>query len=151
MKKILLILLIVNNIIFCPVIYANTAALAATTITNSAIRRNLKKQEHHRNEYHKGPTSSYSEYIEIWDKDEFKKNVIYKYEKIYYYYSSIDTERCIQDIQTKGPISIRYPTEQEIRDRKNGIIFLFCIVFFSILIIFILTLFKKNNNYKINQ
>lgn len=151
MKKILLILLIVNNIIFCPVIYANTAALAATTITNSAIRRNLKKQEHHRNEYHKGPTSSYSEYIEIWDKDEFKKNVIYKYEKIYYYYSSIDTERCIQDVQTKGPISIRYPTEQEIRDRKNGIIFLFCIVFFSILIIFILTLFKKNNNYKINQ
>lgn len=151
MKKILLILLIVNNIIFCPVIYANTAALTAANITNSAIRRNLKKQEHHRNEYHKGPTSSYSEYIEIWDKDEFKKNVIYKYEKIYYYYSSIDTERCIQDVQTKGPISIRYPTEQEIRDRKNGIIFLFCIVFFSILIIFILTLFKKNNNYKINQ
>lgn len=151
MKKILLILLIVNNIIFCPVVYASTAALTAASITNSSIRRNLKKQEHHRNEYHKGPTSSYSEYIEIWDKDEFKKNVIYKYEKIYYYYSSIDTERCIQDVQTKGPISIRYPTEQEIRDRKNGIIFLFCIVFFSILIIFILTLFKKNNNYKINQ
>lgn len=151
MKKILLILLIVNNIIFCPVIYANTAALTAASITNSSIRRNLKKQKQHRNEYHKGPTSSYSEYIEIWDKDEFKKNVIYKYERIYYYYSSIDTERCIQDVQTKGPISIRYPTEQEIRDRKNGIIFLFCIVFFSILIIFILTLFKKNNNYKINQ
>ena len=118
MKKILLILLIINNIIFCPVIYANTAALAAANITNSAIRRNLKKQKQHRNEYHKGPISSYSEYIEIWDKDEFKKNVIYKYEKIYYYYS-IDPERCIQDVQTKGPISIRYPTEQEIRDRKN--------------------------------
>ena len=150
MKKILLILLIVNNIIFCPIVYASTATLAATNITNSAIRRNLKKQKQHRNEYHKGPTSSYSEYIEIWDKDEFKKNVIYKYEKVYYYYS-IDPERCIQDIQTKGPINIRYPTEQEIRDRKNGIIFLFCIVFFSILTIFILTLFKKNNNYKINQ
>ena len=146
MKKFLLIFLIINNIIFCPVIYANTAALAAANIANSAIRRNLQ----HRNEYHKGPISSYSEYIEIWDKDEFKKNVIYKYEKIYYYYS-IDPERCIQDVQTKGPINIRYPTEQEIRDRKNGIIFLFCIVFFSILIIFILTLFKKNNNYKINQ
>ena len=150
MKKFLLIFLIVNNIIFCRVIYANTAALPAANIANSAIRRNLKKQIQHRNEYHKGPISSYSEYIEIWDKDEFKKNVIYKYEKIYYYYS-IDPERCIQDTQTKGPISIRYPTEQETRDRKNGIIFLFCIVFFSILIIFILTLFKKNNNYKINQ
>lgn len=142
MKKILLILLIVNNIIFCPVVYANTAALTAASITNSAIRRNLNKQKQHRNEYHKGPLSSYSEYIEIWDKDEFKKSVIYKYEKIYYYYS-IDQERCIQDIQTKGPINIRYPTEQEIRDRKNGIIFLFCIVFFSILTIFILTLFRK--------
>ena len=150
MKKFLLIFLIVNNIIFCPIIYANTTALTAANITNSAIRRNLKKQKQHRNEYHKGPISSYSEYIEIWDKDEFKKSVIYKYEKIYYYYS-IDPERCIQDVQTKGPINIRYPTEQETRDRKNGIIFLFCIVFFSILIIFILTLFKKNNNYKINQ
>lgn len=142
MKKFLLILLVVNNIIFCPATYANTAALTAANITNGAIRRNLKKQEQHRKEYHKGQLSSYSEYIEVWDKDEFKKNVIYKYEKVYYYYS-IDPERCIQDVQTKGPINIRYPTEQEIRDRKNGIIFLFCIVFFSMLIIFILTLFRK--------
>lgn len=147
MKKILLILALffASVGIFYPAVHPNTAAMVAAA---SAARRQREELEH-KEKYHKGSMSSYSEYIEVWEKDEFKKDIICKYEKIYYYYQ-IDPKKCIQNTQIEGPINIRYPTEQEIRT-KNSIDFLFCITCsFTLAIIITFIILNKSKEKKWN-
>lgn len=142
MKKILLILtlLFASVGIFYPAVHPNTAAMLAAA---SAARR----QREHKEKYHKGSMSSYSEYIEVWEKDEFKKDIICKYEKIYYYYQ-IDPKKCIQNTQIEGPINIRYPTEQEIKAREDSMVFLFCITCSFILVIIITIIILNKSKEK---